>query len=301
MIHIGIDVETVNHQSSICEFAAIGVNDAGTVVFQVDELVDPGPVEWHPAVTKVHGISKRQVCGKPTMMIVWKRFVGQIEQLGAQPYRLVAHNAAFERRVLGGAVGPQWTVPEIECTLEMARYSLPDLPNHQLPVVAARLGLTLEQHHRAGPDALACASIARILAHPPFPVFPVTASGGRAAEPRRRGRPPKTWTANGDRGSNPEIRDRVSQTGSRLAGETVVFTGTLTCGWKRAQAKEKVVAEGGDVMDAVGPATTLVVVGGTAGQLTAKDCKTGKAREGLTRGCRVVSETEFLVMIGENS
>jgi len=300
MIHIGIDVETVNHQHAICEFAAIAVDDAGTVIFKVEELVDPGPVEWHTAVTRVHGINKRAVQGSPTMMVLWRRFVGAIERLDRQPHRLVGHNASFERRALELAFGREVPVPEIECTCEMARWSLPDLANHKLPVVAARLGVSLEQHHRAGPDALACANIARILADPPFPVFPVPSSGQRAAETRRRGRPPKGWTANGNRGSNPEIRARVSQTGARLAGETVVFTGTLACGWKKAQAKEKVVAEGGDVMDAVGQATTLVVVGGTSGQVKAEDCKSGKAREGLARGCRIVSETEFLKMVGVN-
>lgn len=301
MIHIGIDVETVNHKRAICEFAAVAVDDAGTVIFKVEELVDPGPVEWHPAVTCVHGIAKSAVQGSPTMMVVWRRFVGAIERLDRQPYRLVAHNAPFERSALRYALGAIDSVPDIECTYEMARCSLPDLTDHQLPSVAARLGVNLEQHHRAGPDALACANIARILANPPFPVFQVPSSGQPAVEPGRPGGPPMGGTANVDRGSNPEIRARVSQTGSRLAGETVVFTGTLACGWKKAQAKEKVVAEGGDVMDAVGQATTLVVVGGTSGQVKAEDCKTGKAREGLARGCRIVSETEFLKMVGVNS
>lgn len=301
MIHIGIDVETVNHKRAICEFAAIAVDDAGTVIFKVEELVDPGPVKWHPAVACVHGIAWSEVQGSPTMTVVWRRFLGEIAGLDRQAYRLVAHNASFERSALRYALGANGSVPDIECTCELARCSLPDLTDHQLPSVAARLGVRLDNHHRAGPDALACANIARILANPPFPVFRVPSSGQRPVKPQRPGGPPKGGTANVDRGSNPEIRARVSQTGSRLAGETVVFTGTLACGLKKAQAKEKVVAEGGDVMDAVGQATTLVVVGGTSGQVKVEDCKTGKAREGLARGCRIVSETEFLKMVGVNS
>ncbi len=298
MIHIGIDVETVNHQYAVCEFAAIGIDQTGRTVFAIDEVVDPGPVEWVPAVARVHGISRREVYGKPRLDTVLGKLVKELGRIGTRSHRLVAHNASFERRALGSASAGQLAVDVIECTCAMAKKRLPELKSYSLPAVAARLRIELPRHHRAAPDARACAEISRILSNPPYP--PRLEESSARVNPRQvtpvalRG----AYTDNADRGSNPEIRGRIEQTGANAAGEVVVFTGRLAIGWTKKQAKEAVVAQGGDVMDTPGRRTTIVVIGGTQGQITDADCSSSKARRAKALKCRLMSEGEFLRLLG---
>lgn len=77
-------------------------------------------------------------------------------------------------------------------------------------------------------------------------------------------------------------------TGSRFAGKTVVFTGTLAS-MARSAAEELVEREGGHTVSSVSRKTDLVVAGENAGS------KLDKAR---SLGVPVISEEEFLKILG---
>jgi DNA polymerase-3 subunit epsilon len=75
---------------------------------------------------------------------------------------LVAHNAAFDRRVLRQAfdrVGVEWPGQPVLCTAALARVLLPLQRERRLGALADSLGIEVELAHRALPDAETCARI----------------------------------------------------------------------------------------------------------------------------------------------
>ena len=75
---------------------------------------------------------------------------------------LVAHSAAFDRRVLAQAfsrAGLQWPDPPSLCTVAMARRLHPLARQRKLPLLAASLGIEVEVSHRALADAETCARV----------------------------------------------------------------------------------------------------------------------------------------------
>lgn len=74
---------------------------------------------------------------------------------------LVAHNAKFDLGVIKDAVTEAGLdMPDLRyaCSLVMSRRHY-DLPSHRLDVVSRAAGVTLDHHHAADRDALACAQI----------------------------------------------------------------------------------------------------------------------------------------------
>jgi DNA polymerase III subunit epsilon len=104
---------------------------------------------------------------------------------------MVAHNAAFDRRVLRQAftrVGLEWPNPPTICTAALARSVLPLQRERRLAALADALGIEVHATHRALADAETCARILCAL-------FPrLCAHAGTIAEalamlrPRRRAR-----------------------------------------------------------------------------------------------------------------
>jgi DNA polymerase-3 subunit epsilon len=75
---------------------------------------------------------------------------------------LVAHNAAFDRRVLRQAfarVGLDWPQQPVLCTAALARRLLPLQHERRLGALAEALGIEVEVVHRALPDAETCARV----------------------------------------------------------------------------------------------------------------------------------------------
>jgi DNA polymerase III subunit epsilon len=86
---------------------------------------------------------------------------------------LVAHSAAFDRRVLRQAferAALSWPDPPVLCTVAMARRLAPLQRRRSLGVLADALGIEVPETHRALPDAETCARVfcalfARLCAH----------------------------------------------------------------------------------------------------------------------------------------
>jgi DNA ligase (NAD+) len=88
-----------------------------------------------------------------------------------------------------------------------------------------------------------------------------------------------------------EFPGAARREGGVFHGKTVVLTGTLQR-MTREQAKEAILAQGGNPGSSVGKKTDLVVAGEDAGS------KLGKARE---FGIRVIGEEEFLALLGKTT
>lgn len=148
------DFETANSQShSACQLGVAVVED-GQLVLEKSWLIRP-PVKFF-TFTYLHGITYAMVKEQPTFAELWPEisplFIGQI---------IAAHNADFDIGVLTatlthyGLLVPEFYVID---SLAVARSAWPELKNHRLSTVAARLTIALN-HHDAASDARACAEI----------------------------------------------------------------------------------------------------------------------------------------------
>lgn len=297
MTIVAIDVETVNPQGAICEFAAVAIDCmSDKVLFTVSSLVDPGQVDWIEMTTRIHGIQRHQVDGKPLIADVWKEFTSKLTSV-KEP-RLFAHGGT-ERSCLEKALGEkfrQFTI-KIECTLALAKSSL-QLPSYKLSTVCKALGIPFDETHRATPDATATAHVARHLLLK-LPLSPTNGSGQAPIDPPPKVTrlPPKRITPNPERGNNKEIIANTPKLSSRLAEFTVCITGQFACGWSRKEGKAKVAAHGGTPIDNVTGSCNLLVIAGKTEGLQPSDYATEKVRKAKALNIQVIDETKLLKMI----
>ena len=94
---------------------------------------------------------------------------------------------------------------------------------------------------------------------------------------------PRNLAALDDLASQLTVQDLAAPVGGALAGQTVVFTGTLTT-MSRPEAKARALALGARVSDNVSARTDLVVLGTDAGS---------KARRAAELGVRTITEAEW--------
>lgn len=149
-----IDTETTGLSPEtgdrVIEVAVI-LFDGGEVTERWSTLLDPG-APLHPDVTRITGITEADLQGQPRFGDVQaelrKRLEGRL---------LVAYNAGFDRNFLvhelarvGGSLpqGARWLDP-----LVWAREMQKGQGNMKLGTVAKRLGVVLEEAHRAAADA----------------------------------------------------------------------------------------------------------------------------------------------------
>lgn len=163
MDFVAIDFETANPKyASVCA--------AGWATVRSGQIVDHGswlcqPPAGHAAFgvwnIKIHGITPDKVAGQPTFA---ERIPDLLARLDGLP--VLAHNAKFDISVLRQALeacGRTHHVAAHHCTMEWSKKLL-QLPTYKLPAVCKQLGVTLDQHHEAGSDALSAANVALRLA-----------------------------------------------------------------------------------------------------------------------------------------
>jgi DNA polymerase III subunit epsilon len=152
---VAIDFETADTDpDSACAVGLVAV-EQGRVGPVHHRLIRPPRRRFR--FTYLHGIAWEHVAEEPGFGVVW---AGLAPLVAGADY-LVAHNAAFDRRVLEvccAAAGHEAPSTPFLCTVRMARTAWGVFPT-RLPDVCRYLGLMLEHHH-AGSDALACARIA---------------------------------------------------------------------------------------------------------------------------------------------
>jgi len=241
MNFIAIDVETANPDlASVCQIGVV-VFRGGEPVERWCRLVKPTG-EFHPYHTRLHGINAAAVEGMPVFA---ERYAELSPLMGGA---VVASHGHFDRVAVGRASAWYGLEPPI-CrwvdTVRAARRAWPVLSGHDLAAVSAHLGIDL-RHHDAGSDAL---SSGLILTH-------AAAASGLAP-----GDYLEVLAANPP-GSADQTGKPIALKGDPdvpLAGEVVVFTGSLSL--SRKEAAVTAAAAGCDVAPNVTLATTLLVVG----------------------------------------
>ena len=155
--YVVFDIETTGLEPQKCRITEIGaiklVN--GEVTDKFSQLINPG-VSIPPAITNLTGITDEMVADKPDIAEVLPRFLDFCA--GAS---VVAHNASFDCgfiRYNAAALGLEFKNRTID-TLRLSRELFPKENKHSLDVVCRRLGVSLENHHRAVDDATATAEV----------------------------------------------------------------------------------------------------------------------------------------------
>ena len=154
---VAIDFETATREpTSACALGA-AIIEGGRVVETVSWLIRPPFNEYEFWNTKVHGISAEDTEFAPEFDELWWEIRAMLEGR-----RLLAHNAAFDMRVLRALVDTRELVApryQYACTVTLARKALPHLPKHTLDTVCDHCGIALV-HHDAASDARGCAATA---------------------------------------------------------------------------------------------------------------------------------------------
>ncbi|MGG5507294.1 MULTISPECIES: exonuclease domain-containing protein [unclassified Myroides] len=156
-----LDIETTGGQfneEGITEIA-IYKFDGHQIVDQLISLVNPEK-EIQPFVVKLTGINSAMLRLAPKFYELAKRIIEMTEDCV-----LVAHNAAFDYRVLRNEfsrLGYDFQKDTL-CTVELAQKLLPEMPSYSLGKLVRNLGIPLADRHRAYGDALATLKLFQLL------------------------------------------------------------------------------------------------------------------------------------------
>jgi DNA polymerase III epsilon subunit family exonuclease len=161
--YVVVDLETTGLRpgsSQICEIGAVRV--AGfEIVDEFETLVDPRQ-PLAPAVSRLTGLSDRQLRGQPPPSVAVQRFLAF-----AGDAVLVAHNARFDLSFLDREterlIGSRLANPVVD-TVTLARRLLAGrVPRASLAQLAHFVGTSVDPCHRALPDAQATAEVLLVL------------------------------------------------------------------------------------------------------------------------------------------
>lgn len=156
MDFVAIDFETADANFP-CEIGLTQVKN-GLIIASHSWLIKPACFPYmNPWNERVHGISSADVSKAATFENIWPEVKAWLD--GSL---IVAHNAAFDMRVLRASILHYDLVLPLAdyfCSVSLSRKTWKHLSSHKLGVVCDYHGIKFK-HHRAGDDAEACAKIA---------------------------------------------------------------------------------------------------------------------------------------------
>lgn len=149
-----VDVETSGYAGdydAILEVACVRVRK-GKIRDSFSSLIH-GAVVINPYAMRLHGIDVRMLDDAPAMDDVRPRFLKFIKG-----HVLVGHNINFDLRFLAKYLDVDCGIECID-TIALSRKLFPGERKHNLKIVAERLSISNERHHRALSDAMTTARV----------------------------------------------------------------------------------------------------------------------------------------------
>ncbi len=187
-----VDTETNGCAGDACELTEVGaVLVGGGELHDRWETLVGGVAPLSRAIQRFTQITQGMVDEAPAADAVLPDLA---ELIGSPPARvLVAHNAAFDRRVLRQAferADLHWPDPPALCTVALARRFAPLVRQRRLAALADALGVEVHTTHRALADAETCARVfcalfGRLCAHAATVGDALEALNPRAPAPAR--------------------------------------------------------------------------------------------------------------------
>lgn len=155
--YVVFDIETTGLSPKECKITEIGAIKIkkGEVCDRFSQLINP-EVPIPPNITELTGITNDMVSDKPNIEEVLPRFLEFCSGCA-----VVAHNASFDCgfiRYNATELGLEFHNKTLD-TLRISRELFPNERKHSLDAVCKRMGVSLENHHRAVDDATATAEI----------------------------------------------------------------------------------------------------------------------------------------------
>lgn len=157
MLFAIVDIETTGSYAlgnGITEIAIV-IHDGQSILHQFETLVNPNrPIPLF--IQKLTGITDEMVAIAP----MFQEVAAHIYEL-LQDKVFVAHNVNFDYSFVKHQLqraGFELDVRKL-CTVRLARAVLPGKSSYSLGKLCHHLGISLENHHRAGGDALATAQL----------------------------------------------------------------------------------------------------------------------------------------------
>jgi DNA polymerase III subunit epsilon len=146
-----VDVETTGcapGRHRVIDVAVIGAR-GGEIEFEWQSLVNPGG-RVSAGITALTGIDNDMLVDAPP----FEEIAAELRaKLAGRVF--VAHNVRFDygfiRREFA-FLGDDWRAPHL-CTVRLSRALYPEMAHHNLDAVIERHGFTIQQRHRAMPDA----------------------------------------------------------------------------------------------------------------------------------------------------
>ncbi|CAG9273458.1 Exonuclease-like protein [Paraburkholderia unamae] len=278
---VAIDFETANSNlASICQVGMVTFED-GNIVDSWSSLSNPEDYfDW--INVDIHGINEFAVKNAPTFPTIYAAIVDRLTD------QIVVSHTSFDRTALFQA-SAKYGLAAVPCRwLDSARvvrraWTQWSRSGYGLVNVCSALGIHFTAHN-AVEDARAAGEV---LIH----AMRTTAIGLNG------------WMTRVDQPIDPSSSKPIAMKGNpdgALAGEEVVFTGTLAL--PRREAAALAAAVGCEVTTGVKKTTTLLVVGDQdVGQLAGyeKSIKQRKAEELISKGrpIRILTESDFLRIV----
>jgi DNA polymerase III subunit epsilon len=231
-----LDVETANPwYGSICQIGLVRCVGK-EVVDEWNFLIDP-ECYFDYFNVQIHGITEEMVKGSPTINQVWPEVMAIIGD------SVVAHYGPFDRAAINQAIQPPPDLAWLDA-MRVVRRHWRDLSQRGfgLKPVCERLGFDF-QHHDAVEDAKATA----------FIFNRVIEESGNGIE---------WWTTRAYQRATPKQHQPINFEGDPkgvLAGETVLFTGTLSL--SKRELGEIAARHGCNVASGFSKKITMLVVG----------------------------------------
>ncbi len=258
MKFIAIDFETANsNRNSPCEIALVKV-EGFQIVEKKSFLIKPKENYFDFYNTIIHGIDEEMVENEPEFDVIYKKIRPDFEN-----YPIIAHYAAFDISVLRHTLDLyeiEYPETDYSCTYQMAKESLNGLFSYRLDSICNHFGINLN-HHRALPDATACAQIAlRIFNEKGISNFDQINDkfNLKIGKLLKGGYRPSV--VSNYRISNLEYDDSNFQPDNPFFEKTVVFTGTLQS-MVRKEAAMMVLEIGGKCGDRFTSKTDFLIIG----------------------------------------
>ncbi|AEV28973.1 DNA polymerase III epsilon subunit-like 3'-5' exonuclease [Sphaerochaeta pleomorpha str. Grapes] len=157
MNYVALDFETANsYEGGACAVALARFDEEGTLLDSYYSLIRPKHPYFDPGMTAVHHLDSDACLSAGEFDSVWpamKEFIAKDI--------LVAHNAAFDMKVLKGCLESydiETRAMHYLCTYTIARKVWPEIPSYKLTFLCDHFGLVYQAHY-ALDDAIMCGKI----------------------------------------------------------------------------------------------------------------------------------------------
>lgn len=155
------DTETADLNGGVCDIGIVELDEDLSILRSWGSLIDPQR-KISPGAMGVHHITDAMVQYEPTLA----EFFEMYGPILSRPNSLyIGHNIQFDIKAVAGHDQAYLDANHQRiCTLKLSRKQWPDNDNHKLQTLRYQFSLDAGTAHRALGDALATASLARMIA-----------------------------------------------------------------------------------------------------------------------------------------